>query len=195
MKRIWIVGLSVLGLAMVCRAQKSVPLTTYVDKAHGVSFQYPSVWGPTDSVTYFGFSFQTEKAKLMASFTFDPKGNLYEKTNLMELVFSYFVVASDNLSSCVQQAQQEANASGVPRKVRVNGILFTEISGDSVGMCHGRTSQMDMAWRAGQCFVFERDFDAECAGVDESKRSLTEKEGKALQRHLDEAMQSVRFTP
>jgi hypothetical protein len=192
-KRFWVVGLGLFGAAMACGAQKPVPLMTYTDTAHGVSFQYPTAWKPMVDASYFGWNFKPDVAKRMASFTFSPKGNLYEKTVLLELVFNYFVMPSASLDECVAKAKEGANADGAPKKVQIHGVPFVEVSGVGVGMCHSQTSQMDVAWRGGQCLVFERDFDTECFGADDSKRRLTTPEEKALQRHLDEALQSVRL--
>lgn len=193
MKRFWTVGLGLFGAVLMCSAQKPVPLTKYMDRGHGVGFQYPSAWKPTTDPSYFGAAFGREQMRPIASFAFSPKGNLYEKTVLLGLTFNYFVVPSPNLNACVEEAKAGANADAAPKKVRINGVSFVEVSGTDAGMCHQRSSEVDVTWRSGQCLIFERDFDTQCDGVGDGKRALTLQEGKALQRHLDQVMQSVRL--
>ena len=61
-------------------------------------------------------------------------------------------------------------------------------------MCHEISSEVYSTWRAGTCHLFEEDFMTLCPGVVEGTRGLTPRETRALQRHLDQIMQSVVFT-
>ncbi|MEO6924746.1 MAG: hypothetical protein ABI142_13040 [Bryocella sp.] len=167
-------------------------LTTYRDPKTGVSFAYPKVWVVSaDSPSYMGGALPPSYGEPRASFAFSPKGNLYEKTVLLGLVFSYAVKQAANEAACTEGFATMGNVDA-GKRVTVNGIGFTEYVGGDAGMCHEQAHQIDVAYRDGQCVAFERDVNTECYGAGDGKRRLTEQEKKALQRHLDAVMQSVR---
>jgi hypothetical protein len=72
-------------------------------------------------------------------------------------------------------------------------MTYSHSSGGEGGMCHEISSDVYATWRAGTCYLFEEDFMTICPGVVEGTRGLTAQETRALQRHLDQIMQSVTF--
>jgi len=171
-------------------------LTTYSDPKTGVTFQYPTVWLPSDKApSYLGPSFTSDTAQLRASFTFAANSNLYKKTLLLSLVFSYFIAPTTDAASCLKLAQDASGVDLKPKPVVIHGVSYQEVDGSDAGMCHEQSNQIDLTYRDNQCFVFERDFNTECYGADDHKRQLTAAEMKALQHHLDAIMQSVVFAP
>jgi len=185
--------LVLLGLTTIAaRAQ----LTTYRDPKTGVSFKYPSVWVSYDKApSYMGPSFTSQTVQPRASFIFSADNNLYKKTLLLSLIFSYFVTPAADDASCLKFAKDAASDDAKSKNLVIHGVRFQEVDGGDAGMCHEQSNQIAVTYRNNQCFVFERDFNTECYGADETKRKLTNAEMKALQRHLDEVMQSVVFAP
>lgn len=178
--------------AMAAYAQNA----TYSDPKTGVTFQYPTVWVPYDKApSYMGPSFTSETAQPRAAFTFTNDNNVYRKTLLLSLIFSYFVVPTTDNASCLKLAQDASGGDLKPNPVVIHGVSYQEVDGGDAGMCHEQASQIAITYRNNQCFVFERDFNTECVGADDTKRKLTAAENKALQRHLDAIMQSVVFAP
>jgi hypothetical protein len=171
-------------------------LTTYTDPKTGVSFKYPSVWVTSDkNPSYLGQAYMSETAHPRASFSFSPVGNLYEHTLLLDLAFSYFVAPMKDSASCTKSVADAQSETVKPKAVEIHGIHYQQFDGAQGGMCHQQANQLNVTYRDGQCFVFERDFDTQCYGADETRRKLTNAQMKALQRHLDEIMQSVVFAP
>jgi hypothetical protein len=179
-------------------AQAPVPMKTYTDPANGVTFQYPSAWVPTaQAPSYLGPSFTTgsdNPTVPQASFTFVSDGNLYAKTLLLSITFTYFAVPAKDAASCLQLAKNSTGSNTPAKSVTIHGLQFQEVDGSDAGMCHEQGNQIDVIYRNNQCFAFERDFNTECNGAGDHKRNLTAAENKALQRHLDTAMQSVVFS-
>ena len=169
------------------------PLATYTDAKAGVRFQYPLAWkAASPDSSYFGGEVpQSFFGNPRASFGFLPTGPVYEKTVLNSLVFSYYAMPAESRQACVEQIKISGFATSTTNTT-VNGVPFTEISGSDAGMCHEQAAQVDVTYTGGRCLVFERDFNTECAGAGDGKRKLTDTEQKALQRHLDEVMASVR---
>jgi len=169
---------------------------TYSDPKTGVTFQYPSVWVPYDKApSYMGPSFISETVQPRASFTFTNDNNVYRKTLLLSLIFSYFVVPTTDAASCLKLVQDASGGDLQPKPVVIHGVSYQEIDGGDAGMCHEQGNQIAITYRNNQCFIFERDFNTECYGADDTKRKLTAAENKALQRHLDTIMQSIVFSP
>ncbi len=130
--------------------------------------------------------------KPRASFAFSPQGNLYEKTLLQGLVFSYAARPAKDEAACF--ASVPANGS-TASTATYNGRSFRELTGTNAGMCHAQTATLDVTYSNGACLLFERDFNTECNGAGDGKRALTTNETRALQYHLDAVMKSVVITP
>lgn len=177
---------------------KSLPaapstLAAYDDRSTGVHFNYPNVWKPFaigQDIAYPSFRSDTLEPK--AGFYFSPKGNLYEKTNLIDLSFFYGVAENTAPSACAAIAKQSATGASATRFVTYNGKVFSEASGADGAMCHDTVEIVDtVPLSNNRCAVFERSFETRCADVIPGSRALTDTETRALQKHLDAVMQSV----
>ena len=171
-------------------------LATYMDAKTGVSFQYPDVWKAAGaSLSYLGGEVpRSVFGEPRAAYAFSPEGNVYAKTLLTGLSFSYFAKEAPGGATCVQAVKKSGFATST-QQVSGGGVTFTEISGGDAGMCHEQAAQVDVTYAAGQCLVFDRDFNTECLGAGDGKRKLTDVEQRALQRHLNAVMESVRVRP
>jgi hypothetical protein len=173
-------------------AAKPVQLTTFKDASNSVSFQYPSIWKRVpkpDAMTQPSLLMAGHKPILDVEFS--PKGNLYAKTNLVALDFSYYTAPAASQAACVALGNPDSENAAVT--THINGIPYSHASGGQGGMCHEISSEVYATWRGGICHLFEEDFMTVCPGVVDGTRALTTRETKALQRHLDAIMQSVTF--
>jgi hypothetical protein len=170
--------------------------STYSDPTTGVTFQYPSVWKKVPKPDAM-----TQPMFIMAGINpvidveFSPKGNLYEKTNLVGLDFLYYTAPATNAAACAKIAVDTAGTDSKPDTKTIHGVAFQHIQTSNSGMCHEMSAEIYSVYRNGVCHLFEEDFMNVCAGVVEGTRGLTDTETKALQRHLDAIMQSVIFAP
>ena len=172
---------------------RPVALATFTDAANGVSLQYPSVWkrvAKPDAMTQPSLLMAGHKPVIDVEFS--PKGNLYARTNLVALDFSYYTSPADSSAACATLGNPDSENPTVTAKI--NGVTYSHASGGQGGMCHEISSEVYSTWRAGTCHLFEEDFMTLCPGVVEGTRGLTPRETRALQRHLDQIMQSVVFT-
>ena len=173
-------------------------LVEYHDVAHGVSFQYPSVWRPAQpGNSYLGQpDFSQVAPKPLITQTFSSAGNYYENTVLDSLSFSYTVQPHMMAAACAAipgKALQTALSSG---SVMFNGRRYSESRGGDAGMCHQLAATVDTTLAGSTCYIFERDTATICPYVKTKTepRPLTAAEATALQRHLDTVMGSVQIT-
>jgi len=189
---------NLLLLASLCVATLAAhaQLTTYSDPATGVTFQYPSVWKKVPKPDTM-----TQPMILMAGinpvidFEFSPKGNLYEKTNLVGLDFLYYTAPAANAAACSKIVTDAAGSDSKPNTKTIHGVAFQHIQTSNSGMCHEMSADIYSIYRNGACYLFEEDFMNVCAGVVDGTRGLSAAETKALQRHLDAITQSIVFAP
>ena len=179
-------------------AKRVVPRKTFTDPANGVSFRYPAVWKfATTSTAFMGSPDILQRGQTgQAVVTFTSAGNFYAKTNLNGLEFTYVALPGTSETACAAAAT--ANASGSvskPDTVTINGVPFLHVSYGSAGMCHQEGSTVYETYQNGRCYLFEADVHTTCPMVDDGKRALTGAESKALQRHLDAIIQTVRIAP
>ena len=191
-----------ISVAVQGRAQGNghaqTPTKTYTDAQSGISFTYPRTWLTSDKVpTYLGVAFyypapnSSTGIPPRASFAFSPSANEYKNTVLLSLGFSFFAIPASDETSCISRAVAASSDDAKPTAMTIHGVAFQEIAGGNAGMCHEQASQIDVAYRSGQCLVFERDFNTECFGAGDSKQKLTGRQTQALQRQLDSIMGSV----
>jgi hypothetical protein len=184
-----------LACALSASAQTAhVPLSTWTDSSTGVSFQYPVVWQKVAKPEAMTPPMLFEKGlQPLVDVEFSPKGNVYEKTNLVGLDFLYATTPSATVEACYRLGEAE---SGDAKKERVtlNGVEYQHAAGGGAATCHEISYDLYSTYRAGMCHLFEEDFMTVCAGVVDGTRGLTPAETKALQGHLDAVMQSVRFS-
>jgi hypothetical protein len=179
--------------ASISHAAQPVQLTTFTDASNSVSFQYPSIWRRVpkpDAMTQPSLLMAGHKPILDVEFS--PQGNLYARTNLVALDFSYYTEPAQSRAACAALGNPDSENRSVT--TTINGIPYSHRSGGEGGMCHEISSEVYATWRAGTCHLFEEDFMTLCAGVVDGTRALTPRETKALQRHLDQIMRSVTFT-
>ncbi len=173
-------------------------LVGYRDAAHGVTFQYPSVWRPAQPGTsYLGqpeFAGVAPKPIIMQAFS--AKGNYYQDTVLDSLSFSYTVQPHSTAAACAALPGKALQGSAVGSStIPYNGRRFTESRGGDAGMCHQLAATVDTTLQGSACYVFERDMATTCpyTRTKSEPRPLTAAERSALQRHLDAVMASVQI--
>lgn len=176
---------------------RDASLTTFRDPATGVSFQYPTVWRPSQGAVLAAPEFSEVAGAPRITEEFSPKGNVYEPTVLRALMFSYGAKQGLDAAGCAALPGKVAEMVGSPKPVTYNGVSYMEAGGSDAGMCTHVQSRIDSTLHGGQCLVFERDFVTSCPFVKSATlpRPLTPAESAALQRHLDAVMASVQLAP
>jgi hypothetical protein len=173
--------------------QAHIPLSSYSNTSTGVAFQYPSVWKtvskPDSMQQPFLFDQGLQPAVVLE---FSPKGNLYEKTNLVGLDFVYATAPAASVAECYKLGEADSGAAE-KEIITLRGVTYQRASGGDAGMCHQLSASIYATYHDGACHLFEQDFSTLCAGVQEGTRGLTSTEVDALHRHLDAIMQSVTF--
>jgi len=200
MRKIGLLGavLALYGLAGAQTKAKS-STTTFRDSETGASFRYSADWtrqpdayesvGPDYYVPVIFWSPRHERRVLI---TFDP--NSYPKTDFTGLSFAYVGMKKGSAGECASASEdfvgsQSANVE--PRTVSIGGVPFRSYATAGAGMCHQSFHQIYAGYHAGQCYVFETDFNTHC-GPD-GERPLTATERAGLMHELDRVMQSVRL--
>lgn len=173
-------------------------LVEYRDDAHGVSFQYPSVWRPSQTGT--GDLGQPDFAqvapKAIITQVFNSKGNYYEDTVLDSLSFSYTVQRHTSAAACAAIPGKALQNAASSSPVTYNGRQFSESHGGDAGMCHHLAATVDTTLQGIVCYIFERDTMTTCPYVKTktTPRPLTSDEQTSLARHLDAIMKSVQIS-
>ncbi len=173
---------------------QTVPTSGYVDAERGLSFRYPTVWTRSHSQQGYLPSaiLDTPGVHGKQTVTFEPLG-VYASTNLTNLNFTYALLRNATAQTCHDAVAKNQDGTGPVTTAMVNGVAFTEISGGDAGMSHRLGITLDSTFRNGTCYLFERDEATIAPGVEPGKRTLTDMEEHALQRHLREVFESVRF--
>ena len=127
------------------------------------------------------------------SVIFSPEGNLYAKTNLLGLAFSYATASVPSAAACRALIARNPSVGSSPTRMSVAGVPFTAAVGSDAGLSHEQVFTIDSTWFRGKCFLFERDEMTVAPGVQEGVHTLTAQQNRALQRHLREVFESVRF--
>ena len=185
------------AISVVSWAQsRAVPMTTFSDPVNGVSFRYPSVWArETRMPSYIGPAImqQGENPRLpKAIVVFRPAGTYYASTNLAELNFVYDSFPASAPAAC--EGAFNGNLEEAFRRdgVRINGVPFTSVEGGGAGTCNRAEQKIYWTYRVGTCYLFEADLNQFCASPPD-RRELTKMEIQALNRHLNDIMQSIRI--
>ncbi len=173
---------------------QTVPTNGYADAEHGISFRYPTVWTTShDTQGYLPSAIlDTPGVHAKQTVTFAPLG-VYATTNLTNLNFTYALLRNATAQTCHDAVAKNQDSTGPVTTATVNGVPFTEISGGDAGMSHRLSITLDGTFRNGTCYLFERDEATIAPGVEQGKRTLTDAEERALQRHLRDIFQSIRF--
>lgn len=180
--------------AQMPRPRMPIPVSIYQDGETGIRFQYPVVWKQVSrSDNYMAPSVlkPDETPKIIVGFS--PKGNLYEKTNLSSLTFTFLAPAASSKSACQARVRKDPSVSHTERQT-IHGVAYLRGTGGDAGMCHQQKAEVYATYRSGRCYVFEKDFNTSCAFPDQGRRELTETERDALQRHLDAILETVSFS-
>ena len=177
---------------------KPVPMKAYTDRGNGVSFQYPAAWTFSTKGTFYDSPAAIVPADSdpQAVVTFNSAGNVYAKTNLAGLDFTYVALPKPSREACLQQAAAATQDDGTtPKPISLNGIVFVHAVRGDAGMCHQVSGDVYATYRAGRCFLFEADTHTICPGVVDGTHALTPAESKALARHLDAIIRTVTINP
>jgi hypothetical protein len=170
----------------------NVPMTRWHDPASGVSLQYPSVWtrvkGADDYCGAVVLSGVRGQPKPTFAVEFRGDGNDYANTSLASLAFLFGHVPHSNPAACQQMATGFSEEG--PRQQVIHGTTYSTTSGGECGLGHSVDAKVFTTLRASTCYIFEEDFFTARA---DGARDLTDREMKALDRHLDAIMQSVQW--
>lgn len=178
--------------AVAQAGKAAVPMSEYRDP-NGVSFEYPTVWTrKVSDVSYFGTTILKNDLPSRVVVVFSPAGNLYAKTTLAGLSFTYAVLPSTTLSACDAQAGTDSPDAKVD-EIQIHGVAFKHATSSDAGMCHGIERNLYWTYRDGSCHLFEAEFQTICYGAVDGQRHLTDAETRALHRHLLAIPQSIRF--
>jgi hypothetical protein len=169
--------------------------TEFRDASTGVQFAYPSAWRPLQPGSQIGAPELSAQMGLpRITEVFEPAHTDLGNTNLTGLLFAYAVKGGTDAESCNALGAKMLGGSKAGQET-VNGVTFSRMEGSDSGMCHQRSIVLDSAFRDGECYVFERDLDTACADVKGpgTGKALTQAQRQALQKQLDEVMNSVRL--
>ncbi len=188
--------LFVLSIHAIAQAQQPVPTSTYTDPAQGVSFRYPAVWQLSKTGQFYDSVpiVPPETQETQAVVNFKAANTPYANTNLSGLDFTYTVVPQPSSSDCDALAIKSTGGPGKSDHLNLNGVSFLHLKSGSASMCNQLTADLYTTFRNGRCFVFQAGFHTICAGVVDGSRALTPAETRALSRHLDAIMPTVRFS-
>jgi hypothetical protein len=172
----------------------SPPMKSYRDEVGGVSLRYPSVWTfSKTSGSYFPSAIAPNGELLQAVFSFSPQGNFYEHTTLTGLQFLYRRQQGVTRPEC-ESILLANRDNGKLEHLTVHGVPFAHLATGEAGMMKSESQEAYATWRGGTCYLFEEQLDEIAQGVDDQKtQSLTAVEVRALRRHLDDILQSVKF--
>src|ERR1700722_14968042 len=146
--------IAIILASAISGAAQQVPLSTYTNATNGVRFQYPSVWKPVSKPAAMTQPFLFDRGlQPIIDLEFSPKGNLYEKTNLVGLDFVYAAPASSSAVACYKLGEVDV---GVAQKdiVTLNGVTYQHAFGGEAGMCHEISANIYATYRNGVCHLF-----------------------------------------
>lgn len=192
-------ALAVLVSALSLNGQ-SVPLNTFHDPAHGVTFRYPAAW-VSGVAFYLSSVIQYPRPEgglkpplAIVGFTVKDTPGPYQGTDLTGVQFVYNVVPDRDAAACARRVADVSNR-GVTRTI-LNGIAYTHYSGADAGLGHGAQREVYSTFREGSCYLFEEAIMTEdVAGAGGQPRALTPAQHRELRRQLDSVMLSVRYAP
>ena len=170
-------------------------MKSYTDEVGGISLQYPTVWTFSKTAgSYFPSAIAPNGEPVQAAFSFSPQGNYYEHTTLTGLEFLYRRVAAVTQPACESILLTNRDV-GKLEHLSVHGVTFAHLATGEAGMMKSESQEAYATWRGGTCYLFEEHLDEIAAGTDDQKtRNLTAAETRALRRHLNDILQSVRFS-
>jgi hypothetical protein len=173
---------------------------TYIDRQHGVSFRYPSVWKPE---TQFGYHppalAQSDEVKPTAGFGYSeggfPRDHIvgpYSATNLGGFGIVYSAIPVANASACETTASSVSRASK-PLSVVFGGRSFSERDTVDVGMSQSSSGKLYASYIRPTCYLFETSV-ALSSQVD-GFQTLTPDQLRSIDNHLLSIMKSVQIAP
>ena len=198
-RRLAFVAWMSLAQGSVCHAiirSASVPMKSYTDEVGGISLHYPAVWTFSKTAgSYFPSAIAPNGEPVQAVFSFSPQGNLYEHTTLTGLQFLYRRLEAVTRPECESILLTNRDIGKLEHLI-VHGVPFSHLATGEAGMMKAESQEAYATWRGGTCYLFEEQLDEIAKGTDDQKtRSLTAAETRALRRHLNDILQSVKFTP
>jgi hypothetical protein len=172
-------------------------MKTYTDSARGVSFDYPAAWSLSQKPSFYlqPLIFYPQQS-VHAIVQFHSSDNLYAKTNLDGLEFTYVVLPQPSQASCLQRIAKDMEPEAKPPDaVTINGTQFFHINTGDAGLCHQANRNIYETYRHGSCFLFEAAFYTICPDPDDGKAELTPAQSQELSRSLDAIIQTVTIGP
>jgi hypothetical protein len=174
---------------------------TYVDRTHGVTFRYPSIW---KAETQFGYHppalTEREGRKPTAGFGYGeggfPRGHIvgpYSSTNLEGFGIVYSAFSSANASACETEASSLSEANE-HRAVTFGRRSFSEYDTGEGGMSQSNSGRLYATYARYTCYLFETDM-ATSSGALDQFRSLSPEESDFINEHLLAIIKSVRIAP
>ena len=169
-------------------------LTTFRDAQHGLSFQYPSAWRPlVPNGSMAAAQFTSTLGPALDSQAMLAEDTNLANTDLIGISFSWTVKEDGNAAACARLAADALPMGTEQPAELIRGVLFQHASGGDNGMCHHVSSELDTAFHAGRCYVFERDLETTCPDIKFPAKDtpLTPAQRAGLERTLDALMHSV----
>lgn len=178
--------------------------STYVDKKHGVSFRYPSVWSKgtgwgmhppglfieDGGDPRVGFGFETDQQT-------DPAGP-YANSNLEGVGFSYEARETPTNAACRKLASDLANDDRPPRAMIVKGITYSRWESGEGGMNQYTGGPLLATWKHGVCYVFEQSISSFNGVRDDDEDPVNHPSGQydleQVERNLWRIMSTVHFS-
>lgn len=178
---------------------------TYSDPAHGVTFRYPSVWGPSTQFGYWPPALEGSAAPPIAGFgyrvggfprTQDEKKRPYSSTNLEGFGIVYSAIAATSTAQCSETAASLAYGAA-NRTAVFGGHTFTAYETGQGGMSQSAAGNLYATYAGQTCYLFETSVAVSEGAVGDvgGISSLTTAQSHFIEAHLLNILQSVRIAP
>ena len=170
-------------------------MKSYTDEVGGISLHYPAVWTFSKTAgSYFSSAIAPSGEPVQAVFSFSPEGNFYEHTTLTGLQFLYRRQQAATRTECESILLSNRDL-GRLEHLTLHGVPFSHLATGEAGMMKAESQEAYATWREGTCYLFEEHLDEISEGTDNQKtRGLTAAEIRALRRHLNDILRSVKFS-
>jgi hypothetical protein len=170
-------------------------LTTYRDKQHGVSFQYPANWKFDINRKFFLITtISKPNHPPLANVGFgdtlpnDHRAE-YPNTNLAGVEFVYDVLPHTTAEQCRNIAQSVSAAT----QERINGMTFHHRTFENAAMCKQATEDLYFTADSNRCYLFDALTETICEDTTEGARNITPAELQTVKEQLHQIMLSVKI--
>jgi hypothetical protein len=171
----------------------------YIDRQHGVTFRYSSIWRPGIAFGYWPPALTlSDQAKPIAGFAYQDGFNQnevtgpYSGTNMEGVGIVYSAVPATSVRGCDAMA---ANISGAQDQslVALGGRSFTVHETSSAGMSQSFSGKLYATYARSTCYLFETGVALGPPPDVASLRWPTPSQRHSIETHLFAIMKSVRI--